>query len=133
MRTEKDPSSEVSVMNLSLSSSKMLLSWDQVTVRFSLGLASMSQYREALSPSTVVMFSSIMVTRGESEGGEKSYLQTINIFSLTHYVQPCAGLYGDGHNIIYGVTLDSIIVVCFYRSEDDPAQSLYCLVLLDTA
>ena len=67
MRTEKDPSSEVSVMNLSLSSSKMLLSWDQVTVRFSLGLASMSQYREALSPSTVVMFSSIMVTRGESE------------------------------------------------------------------
>ena len=67
MRTENDPSSEVSVMNLSLSSSKMLLSWDQVTVRFSLGLASMSQYREALSPSTVVMFSSIMVTRGESE------------------------------------------------------------------
>ena len=74
MRTENDPSSEVSVMNLSLSSSKMLLSWDQVTVRFSLGLASMSQYREALSPSTVVMFSSIMVTRGESgKGGEELF------------------------------------------------------------
>ena len=59
-------------------------------------------------------------------------LQTLNIFSRTQYVQCCLGLYGDGHNIIYSLTLHPVIVVCFYRSQDDPAQCLYCLVLLDT-